>query len=85
MGGDDVRANAEVTLRDRWVKTNVGTYYLWPNDGAILAHAFIGTVYSGDGWVGVVFGSDGEDLTATNIPTLEEAMIWVETTSALSG
>jgi hypothetical protein len=74
----------DTPLRDGWQKTSGTTYCLWPNDGTILAFNFVGAVHSGDGWGGVVFTSGDTDLTATNIPTLEEAMIWVEMTSALT-
>jgi hypothetical protein len=82
MGRDDMRTTG-VTLRDGWEKASDTTYYLCPNGGVSPTHGLVSKMYSGGGWVGVAFASDEEDLKAPNIPTLEEAMIWVEMTYAL--
>jgi hypothetical protein len=66
-------------------KINAYTYCLWPNGGVSPTYGLVSKMYSGDGWRGVVLDSGDEDLAAHNIPTLEEAMIWVEMTSALLG
>jgi hypothetical protein len=63
---------------------NSYTYHLSTSDDTPPNYGFVSRMYSGDGWGGVVFTHGDEDLNAPNIPTLEEAMIWVETTSALA-
>jgi hypothetical protein len=74
----------DAPIRDGWHKASDTTYYLWPNGGVSPTCGLVSKMYSGGGWVGVVFLSDEEDLKAPNIHTLEEAMIWVEMTSALT-
>jgi hypothetical protein len=73
----------DAPLRDGWRNTYNSTYYRWPAGDTFSTYGRVSEMPNGDGWGGVVFTSQGDDLTATSIPTLEEAMIWVETTYAL--
>jgi hypothetical protein len=80
MGRDDIRANAEVTLRGGWEERNSGTYD-FVVDGR--TRGFVWRSYDASGWVGRVFTTGTADPKQYHMATIEEAMIWVETTYAL--
>jgi hypothetical protein len=76
----------DAPLRAGWVRANINayTYCLSTSDDIPPTYGIVSKMYSGDGWRGVVLDSVDEDLAAHNIHTLEEAIIWVEMTSALT-
>jgi hypothetical protein len=81
MGRDDIRTIG-VTIRDGWEQAFNGGYELVVDDSV---RGFVWRSYEGSGWVGgIVVNGRVADPHQYRITTLEEAMIWVETTYALT-
>jgi hypothetical protein len=83
MGRDDVRTNAEVTLRYGW-EESLSDIYDYAIDDVVCG--YVVGMPDGCGWLGAVLANDrGDDPPGCRMATIEEAMIWVEMTSALLG
>jgi hypothetical protein len=81
MGRDDIRTNVEVTLRYGWEESNSSTYD-YVVDG--MLRGYVVDMFDGYGWMVVVFAKGrGDNSHMCRIDTAEEAMVWVETTSAI--
>jgi hypothetical protein len=80
MGRDDIRTIG-VTIRGGWEQSPTGTYdFVWDD----RVRGFICHTYDGSGWMGGVFTAGATDPNERGIPTIEEAMLWVEMTYALA-
>jgi hypothetical protein len=82
MGRDDIRTNERVTLRDGWGES-LNDVYDFAIDDVICG--FVVSMPDGCGWLGAVLANGrGDDPPGCRMDTIEEAMIWVETTYALT-